>query len=99
MAKETNSKDTTGKSDADVAAKNKDLQDLKGEVGIVKKYIADKAAKETADATVKAAKDAKEAKATKEKNYESNRLSKNIKGLSGLQGLNLGLGQQSFKTT
>jgi Zn/Cd-binding protein ZinT len=97
MSKETNSKEKTDKKDEDVAAKNKDLQDLKGEVGIVKKYITDKTAKETADAAAKAVKDAKEAKATKEKNYESNRLSKNIKGLGSLSGLNLGLGQQSFK--
>ena len=46
MAKETNSKEKTDKKDEDVAAKNKDLQDLKGEVGIVKKYITTKNAKE-----------------------------------------------------
>jgi hypothetical protein len=41
-----NSKDTTDKKDEDVAAKNKDVQDLKGEVGIVKKYITTKNEKE-----------------------------------------------------
>jgi len=86
MSKETNSKEKTDKKDEDVAAKNKDLQDLKGEVGIVKKYITDKTAKE-----------AKENKKTAEETYQKNRLSKTIKGLSGLEGLNLGLGQQSFK--
>jgi hypothetical protein len=88
MSKETNSKEKTDKKDEDVAAKNKDLQDLKGEVGIVKKYITDKTAKE-----------AKEAKKTAEETYQKNRLSKNISGLGKLQTLNPGLGQQSFKTT
>lgn len=93
MAEETkkatdkNSKDTTGKSDAEVAAKNKALEDLKGEVGILKKYISTKAAKE-----------AKETKEANEKTYEKNRLSKNLTGLGKLQGLNTALGQQSFKT-
>lgn len=91
MSKETNSKDTTNKKDEDVAAKNKDLQNLKGEVDIVKQYIKTKAETE-------AAKTAAENKKTEKENYEKGRLSKNIKGLSGLSGLNLGLGQQSFKT-
>lgn len=86
-----NSKDTTNKKDEDVAAKNKDLQDLKGEVGILKKYIADKA-------TVEAAKTTAENKKTAKENYEKGRLSKNIKGLKGLESLSPGLGQQSFKT-
>lgn len=81
-----NSKDTTGKSDAEVAAKNKALEDLKGEVGILKKYIATKKEKED-----------KETKEANEKSYEKNRLSKNISGLAKLQGLNNTLGQQSFK--
>jgi hypothetical protein len=83
-----NSKDTTGKSDAEVAAKNKALEDLKGEVGILKKYIATKKEKED-----------KETKEANEKSYEKNRLSKNLTGLAKLQGLNNTLGQQSFKTT
>lgn len=87
----TNSKDTTDKKDEDVAAKNKDLKDLKGEVDILKQYIKTKADAETAKTTAENKKTAKE-------NYEKGRLSKNIKGLSGLSGLNLGLGQQSFKT-
>jgi hypothetical protein len=86
MSKETNSKDTTDKKDEDVAAKNKDLQTLRGEVDIVKQYIKNKTEKET-----------KEDKKTAEETYQKNRLSKTIKGLSGLEGLNLGLGQQSFK--
>jgi hypothetical protein len=90
MSKETNSKDTTDKKDEDVAAKNKDLQTLKGEVDIVKQYIKSKAEKEAKDT-------AKTTKETKEANYQKNRLSNTIKGLSGLEGLNLGLGQQSFK--
>jgi hypothetical protein len=88
MSKETNSKEKTDKKDEDVAAKNKDLQDLKGEVGILKKYISDKATKETATT-----------KKTNEETYQKNRLSKNISGLGKLQTLNPGLGQQSFKTT
>ena len=84
------SKDSTGKKDEEVAAKNKDLQDLKGEVGILKQYIKTKAEQETKDTE-------KKTKETKEANYQKNRLSKNIKGLSALEGLNLGLGQQSFK--
>jgi len=82
-----NSKDTTDKKDEDVAAKNKDLQDLKGEVGIVKKYI-----------TTKNDKEAKEDKKTAEENYQKNRLSKKIIGLGGLASLSPGLGKQSFKT-
>lgn len=82
-----NSKDTTGKSDSEVAAKNKALEDLKGEVGILKKYIATKKEKED-----------KETKEANEKSYEKNRLSKNLTGLAKLQGLNTALGQQSFKT-
>ena len=85
-----NSKEKTDKKDEDVAAKNKDLQDLRGEVDIVKQYINSKA-----DAEAK--KTEKEAKETKEANYQKNRLSKNISGLSGLAGLQPGLGQQSFK--
>jgi len=81
-----NSKEKTDKKDEDVAAKNKDLQTLRGEVDIVKQYIKTKNTKE-----------AKEAKETKESNYQKNRLSKNISGLSGLQGLQPGLGKQSFK--
>jgi hypothetical protein len=84
------SKDTTDKKDEEVAAKNKDLQDLRGEVGILKKYISDKTIKEASD---KAAKDKK----AKEEAFESRRLSKNISGLKGLQGLQSGLGKQSFK--
>ena len=90
MAKETNSKDTTDKKDEEVAAKNKDLQTLRGEVDIVKQYIKTKADTE-------AKKTAKETKETKEENYQKNRLSKNISGLSGLAGLQPGLGKQSFK--
>jgi len=85
-----NSKEKTDKKDDDVAAKNKDLQTLRGEVDIVKQYIKSKAEKEAKDTE-------KTTKETKEANYQKNRLSKNIKGLSGLEGLNLGLGQQSFK--
>ena len=84
------SKDSTGKKDEEVAAKNKDLQDLKGEVGILKQYIKIKAEKETKDTE-------KKTKETKEKNYEKSRLSKNISGLSGLASLSPGLGKQSFK--
>ena len=80
------SKDSTGKKDEEVAAKNKDLQTLRGEVDIVKQYIKTKNTKE-----------AKEAKETKEANYQKNRLSKNISGLSGLASLSPGLGKQSFK--
>jgi hypothetical protein len=86
MSKETNSKDTTDKKDEDVAAKNKDFDALKSEVGILKQYIATKKEKET-----------KEAKKTAEETYQKNRLSKNISGLSGLAGLQPGLGKQSFK--
>lgn len=86
MSKETNSKDTTDKKDEEVAAKDKDLQDLKGEVGIVKQYI-----------TTKNAKEAKEDKKTAEENYQKNRLSKKIIGLGGLASLSPGLGKQSFK--
>jgi len=86
MSKETNSKDTTDKKDEDVAAKNKDLETLRGEVGVLKQYIATKKEKE-----------AKETKKTAEETYQKNRLSKNIKGLGGLAGLQPGLGQQSFK--
>jgi hypothetical protein len=87
----TNSKDTTNKSDDDVAAKNKDLEALRGEVGVLKQFIKSKADTE-------AKKIAKETKETKEANYQKNRLSKNISGLSGLAGLQPGLGKQSFKT-
>lgn len=86
MSKETNSKDTTDKSDAEVAAKDKDLQDLRGEVDIVKQYIKTKNTKE-----------AKEDKKTAEENYQKNRLSKKIIGLGGLASLSPGLGKQSFK--
>ena len=81
MAK--NSKDTTDKKDEDVSAKNKDLQDLRGEVGVLKKYIGAKIIKEK-----------KDAKDEKEANYQKNRLSKNISGLKGLQGLSSSLGNQ-----
>jgi len=91
MSKETNSKDTTDKKDDDVAAKNKDLESLRSEVGILKQYIKSKAETEAAKTTAENKKTAKE-------NYEKGRLSKNIKGLSGLAGLQPGLGQQSFKT-
>ena len=84
------SKEKTDKKDEDIAAKNKDLQTLRGEVDIVKQYIKSKAEKEAKDT-------AKTTKETKESNYQKNRLSKNISGLSGLEGLNLGLGKQSFK--
>ena len=80
------SKEKTDKKDEDIAAKNKDLQTLRGEVDIVKQYIKTKNTKE-----------AKEAKETKEANYQKNRLSKNISGLSGLASLSPGLGKQSFK--
>lgn len=89
-ATDKNSKDTTNKSDAEAAARNKDFENLKGEVDIVKQYIKNKAEKEAKDTE-------KTTKETKESNYQKNRLSKNIKGLSALEGLNLGLGQQSFK--
>lgn len=79
------SKDTTNKSDQEVSAKNKDLQNLRGEVGILKQYISSKVAKE-----------AKESKKEKEDAYEKGRLSKNIKGLKGLQGLSGSLGQQKI---
>jgi len=97
----TNSKDSTNKSDDDVAAKNKDLQNLRNEVGIVKKYInAKKVEDDKTKADVESAKKYIKNKTDKEvkEAYESNRLSKKIKGLGGLEGLNLGLGQQSFKT-
>ena len=84
------SKEKTDKKDEDIAAKNKDLQTLRGEVDIVKQYIKSKAETE-------AKKTAKETKETKEANYQKSRLSKNISGLSGLQELQPGLGQQSFK--
>lgn len=84
------SKDSTGKKDEEVAAKNKDLQDLKGEVGILKQYIKSKAEQEAKDTE-------KKTKETKEANYQKGRLSKNISGLSGLASLSPGLGQQSFK--
>jgi len=44
------STDTSNKSDAELAAKNKDISDLRGEVGALKKYIGGKAAKEAKDA-------------------------------------------------
>lgn len=47
-----NSKDTTNKSDAEAAARNKDFENLKGEVSILKQYIkkkADTEAKATAE--------------------------------------------------
>lgn len=91
MSKETNSKETTDKKDEDVAAKNKDLESLRSEVGILKQYI-------KAKATSEEKKTAAENKKTAKENYEKNRLSKNIKGLGGLAGLQPGLGQQSFKT-
>jgi hypothetical protein len=84
------SKEKTDKKDEDVAAKNKDLQTLRGEVDIVKQYIKSKAEKEAKDT-------AKETKETKEANYQKGRLSKNISGLSGLASLSPGLGKQSFK--
>lgn len=80
------SKEKTDKKDEDIAAKDKDLQDLRGEVGIVKQYIKTKNAKE-----------AKEDKKTAEENYQKNRLSKKIIGLGGLASLSPGLGKQSFK--
>ena len=52
-ATDKNSKDTTNKSDAEAAARNKDFENLKGDVGIVKKYIADKTAKEAKDTAEK----------------------------------------------
>lgn len=88
MSKETNSKDTTGKKDEEVAAKNKDLETLRGEVGILKQYITKKA---TEEETKK--------KKENEEAYQKNRLSKNISGLASLQGLSNTLGKQSFKTT
>jgi predicted nucleic acid-binding Zn-ribbon protein len=96
----TNSKDTTDKKDEDVAAKNKDLQNLRNEVGIVKKYInAKKVEDDKTKTDVESAKKYIKDKTDKEvkEAYESNRLSKKIKGLGKLEGLNLGLGQQSFK--
>lgn len=86
MSKETNSKDTTGKKDEEVAAKNIDLQNLKGEVGILKQYITKKATEEEA-------KTKKDTEAT----YQKNRLSKNISGLSSLEGLTNTLGKQQVK--
>lgn len=83
MAK--NSKDTTGKKDVEVPAKNKDIQDLRGEVGILKQYIGSKIEKEK-----------REAKAAKESDYQKNRLSKNITGLKGLKGLSSSLGNQKI---
>jgi hypothetical protein len=85
-----NSKETTDKKDEDVAASNKALKDLKGEVGFLKQYIAVKA-------QVEEKKTAAENKKKDKENYEKKRLSKNIKGLEKLSGLNLGLGKQSFK--
>ena len=82
-----NSKDTTDKSDAEAAAKNKDFDALKSEVGVLKQLFKTKAEKE-----------AKEDKETKEENYQKNRLSKKIIGLGGLASLSPGLGKQSFKT-
>lgn len=84
------SKDTTNKSDADVAAKNKDLESLRSEVGILKQYINTKA-------TAEAKKTAAETKKKTEEAWEKKRLSKNVKGLGKLAGLETGLGQQSFK--
>ena len=78
-----NSKEKKDKKDEEVAAKNKDLQDLSGEVGILKKYIGAKIIKEK-----------KDAKDEKEANYQKNRLSKNISGLKGLKGLSSSLGNQ-----
>lgn len=91
-ATDKNSKDTTNKSDAEAAARNKDFENLKGEVDILKQYINAKAtteAKKKADETKKKAQDA----------WEKSKLSKNIKGLGKLATLQPGLGQQSFKTT
>jgi hypothetical protein len=68
---EKNSKETTDKKDEEVAAKNKDLQDLRGEVGILKKYIKSKVDKEAEDAY--------------EKKRLSKNI-KGLKGLQGLSG-------------
>lgn len=89
---EKNSKETTDKKDEEVAAKNKDLQDLRGEVGILKQYIKTRAEKDVAEAKDKA----KQVKKAKEDAYEKGRLSRNIKGLKGLQGLSGSLGQQKI---
>ena len=89
-ATDKNSKDTTNKSDAEAAAKNKDFENLKGEVSILKQYI-------NAKATAEAKKTAAENKKKTEEAWEKKRLSKNVKGLGGLAGLQPGLGQQSFK--
>jgi len=89
-AADKNSKDTTNKTDAEAAAKNKDFDALKSEVGVLKQFIKSKAEKEAKDT-------AKTTKETKEANYQKNRLSRNIKGLGSLAGLQPGLGQQSFK--
>lgn len=91
-ATDKNSKDTTNKSDAEAAARDKDFKNLKGEVGFLKQYIAAKAQSE-------AAKTAAENKKTAKEKWEKKRLSKNIKGLEGLAKLQPALGQQSFKTT
>lgn len=85
-----NSKDTTDKKDEEVAAKNKDLQNLRGEVGILKQYIKTRAEKDVAEEKDKA----KQNKKAREEAYENSRLSRNIKGLKGLQGLSGSLGQQ-----
>lgn len=86
MSKETNSKDTTDKSDAEAAAKDKDFKSLQSEVGILKQYVKNKNEKEV-----------KENKKTAEETYQKNRLSKKIIGLGGLASLSPGLGKQSFK--
>lgn len=53
-ATDKNSKDTTNKSDAEAAARDKDFKNLKGDVDIVKQYIKNKAAKEAKDTAEKA---------------------------------------------
>ena len=84
------SKEKTDKKDEDIAAKNKDLQTLRGEVDIVKQYI-------NAKATAEAKKTAAENKKKADEAWEKKKLSKNVKGLGGLAGLQPGLGKQSFK--
>ena len=90
MSKKTNSKDTTDKSDAEAAAKDKDFKSLQSEVGILKQYI-------NAKAVAEAKKTAAETKKKADEAWEKKKLSKNVKGLGKLEGLQPALGQQSFK--
>jgi hypothetical protein len=96
----TNSKENTEKKDDDVAAKNTDLENLRGEVNILKKFIGNKEVKNAnIESDVKSVKKYVKDKTEKETKaaLEKKKLSKNIKGLGALAGLQPGLGQQSFK--